>query len=456
MPDIDPSIFKEYDIRGIYPNQINEEVAFKLGQGIVKFFKVKKVAVGRDMRISSPQLFKALTDGARSLGADVVDLGLISTDMHWFASGRYKFPVNVIISASHNPPEYNGLKMAKAGAIAVSGESGTYELRDMIRDPNWQPKSAQVPGKLKTKDIMDVWIKHALSFVDLGSLKPLKVVIDAGNGMAGKVIPEAARRLPIKALPLYFELDGSFPNHVPDPLKEENLADLRKVIGQENADLGIAFDGDADRIVVLDEKGQTISGTILTAMIAKMLLQKNPGATILYNVIVGRVVREVIEANGGKPLRFRVGHSPIKQKMRAADVLFGGEHSYHFFFRDNYYADSGLIAALILLQLISKDGRQVSQIVKEFDKYPQSGEINFEVPEREAIIRAVKENFEDAEDKDEVDGITVWYKDWWFNVRSSNTEPLVRLNIEADTRELLEEKENELIRYIQNLGGKKK
>lgn len=454
MSVIDPSIFKDYDIRGIYPKQINKDVAYRLGQGLVEFFKTSKVAVGRDMRLSSPQLFKALTSGVTSRGADVVDLGLISTDMHWFASGKFNFPLNVMISASHNPPEYNGFKFATAGAQAVSGESGIFALRDLLVDQSWQPKPSTKPGRKETQDIMRDWINHALSFVDLGKLKPLRVVVDAGNGMAGKIIPKVQDRLPLKITPLFFELDGSFPNHLANPLEEENLATLKETIKREKADLGMAFDGDADRVVVVDEKGRTLSGTILTAMIAKNLLQKSAGATILYNAIVGRVVPETIEKYGGKPLRYRVGHSPIKQKMREANVLFGGEHSYHFFFRDNYYADSGLIAALILLELISLDGRPLSEIVREFDKYPGSGEINFKASNAKRIIEGIKKDFPDAK-KDELDGITVRYKDWWFNVRASHTEPLVRLNIEADTKDLLAEKTEEVTRFIENLGGKR-
>lgn len=452
MGSIDPSIFKDYDIRGIYPAQINKDVAARIGQGIVEFFKVREVAVGRDMRISSPELFRGLTGGIRSTGCSVVDLGLISTCMHWFASGHYRFPVSVMISASHNPPEYNGFKLARAGAIAVSGESGIFALRDMISG-DWQPKIA-TQGGLETKDIMRDWIEHAFSFIDVHNVKPLKVVVDAGNGMAGLVFPEVARKLPLKITPLFFELDGSFPNHIPNPLKEENLARLKTEVRKNKADLGIAFDGDGDRAVLTDEQGRTISGTILTAMIAKTLLAKNPGATILYNVIVGRVVPETIEKFGGKPLRFRVGHSPIKQKMRQADVLFGGEHSYHFFFKENYYADSGLIAALVLLELISGDGRPLSEIVREFDKYPASGEINFKAQDSQKIVEAVKKDFGDAE-KDEIDGITVWYENWWFNVRASHTEPLVRLNIEADSKDLLRQKTEEVTRYIENLGAKR-
>lgn len=455
MAAIDPAIFKDYDIRGIFPEQINKEVAYKLGQVFVRFFNPKTVAIGRDMRLSSPEIFTGLSNGIRSMGGNVVDLGIIATDMAWFASGKYEFPLTVMITASHNPPEWNGLKLATSGAIPVSGESALYKIRDLLGQ-GLKTQEAQNDGNLTRQDILDDWISYALSFINVSEVKPLKIVIDAGNGMAGKIIPEVAKKLPTKIILLFFELDGSFPNHVPNPLKPENIQVLKEAVVKESASIGVAFDGDADRLVLLDEQGQVLSGTVLTAMIAKTLLEKNPGSTILYNAIVGRVVPEIVKQYGGKSLRVRVGYSLIKKAMRENNAIFCGEHSYHFFFKDNYFSDSGLIAFLFLLSLISKDSRPLSEIAAEFNKYLQSGEINFEVDDRNSILDKVRQNFTDSESKDNLDGVSVWYKDWWFNVRPSNTEPVVRLNIEADNKALLEEKTQYLVSYLEGLGAKKK
>lgn len=456
MAGVDPTIFKDYDIRGTFPEQINKEVAYKLGQAFVAFFNSRTVAIGRDMRISSPEIFEGLANGIRSLGSDVVDLGLISTDMAWFASGKHRFPLTIMITASHNPPEWNGLKLATTGAVAVSGESGLYKIRDMLINLNWKPATMVSDGQITTKDIIDDWIDHLLSFIDTASIKPLKIVVDAGNGMAGNVFAEIGKKLPVNIIPLFFEPDGNFPNHVPDPLKDENLQSLVEKVKEASANFGVAFDGDGDRMVMVDEIGKRLTGTVMTAMISNTLLEKKPGSTILYNAIIGRVVPEIIAKRGGKGVRVRVGHSPIKQAMRKVNAIFGGEHSYHFFFRDNYYADSAPVAFLILLELISKDGKGVSQIVAEFDKYPQSGEINFEIEDRNSVLEKVRQDFRDSESKDELDGMSVWYKDWWFNVRPSNTEPVIRLNVEADNKPLLEEKTQYLIRFLEGLGAKKK
>lgn len=451
---IDPLIFKDYDIRGKHPRQLNKQVAEKIGAEIVNFLKPKVVAVGRDMRISSSEIFTGFVAGVTNQGADVIDLGLITSDMIYFAAGKYGFDVDVMITGSHAEGE-NGFKIVKKGAIAISGDTGLYKMRDEILSGKKFPP-AEMKGRLMRKEILKPWVDHALSFINPKQIRPYKIVIDAGNGMAGKVMPEVEKHIPGEFINLYFKLDGTFPHHFPNPLIEENLADIRAKIAEVRADFGIAFDADGDRAFFLDENGKTVTGTVLTAMIAKSLLKKNPGATILYNAICGRIVPEIIKKHGGKEIRVRVGHTIIKQKMREHDALFAGEHSGHFYFRDNYYADSGLIGMLVALELISTDGRPLSQIVAEFEKYPVSGEINFVVRDRDAIVKAIKKGYANAPKIDELDGISVWYNNWWFNVRLSHTEPLLRLNVEADNDKILQEKTKSLKKEIKNLGGKLK
>lgn len=451
---IDPSIFKDYDIRGEYPKQLNKEVARKIGAELVNFLKPKVVAVGRDMRTSSDEIFAGFVAGVTNQGVDVVNLGLITSDMIYFAAGKYGFDVDVIITGSHAEGE-NGFKIVKKGAIAISGETGLYQIRDKLLTGKEYP-ATEKKGRVIQKEILKPWVEHALSFVDLKQIKPYKIVIDAGNGMAGKVMPEVEKHLPGEFVNLYFKLDGTFPHHFPNPLIEENLADIRAKTTEVKADFGIAFDADGDRAFFLDENGKTVTGTVLTAMMAKSLLKKNPGATILYNAICGRIVPETIKKHGGKRIRVRVGHTIIKQKMREHDALFAGEHSGHYYFRNNYYADSGLIGVLVALELISIDRRPLSQIVTEFEKYPASGEINFVVRDREMIVKAIRKAYANAPKIDELDGISVWYHDWWFNVRLSHTEPLLRLNVEADNEKILQEKTERLKKEIKSLGGKLK
>lgn len=451
---INEEIFKRYDIRGIYPDDLNTSVALKLGRTIADFLGERKIAVGRDMRLSSNEISQALIKGILKQGINVIDLGLIVTDMIYYVCGKYQVG-GIMITASHNPPEYNGLKIAKSGAVALSGEEGIYQIRDSVLKGKF--KSVEKRGKVEKKDLMEEYVRHALSFVSPKKFKPLKMVIDAGNGMAGKIIPVVTKYLPVKIIPLYFELDGRFPNHIPNPLEPKNVLDLQKKIIQEKADLGIAFDGDGDRMFLFDERGEMITGTITTALIAESLLEKNPGETILYNSVCGQIIPETIKENSGKPIRVPVGHSIIKQKMREHNAFFAGEHSGHYFFKRNYYADSGLIAMLIVLELISKKNQPTSQIVKEFDKYPQSGEMNFEVEDKEGVMKKIESIYKNsAQSTDWLDGITVWFSDWWFNVRPSGTEPLLRLNVEANNERLLNEKVDKLITTIKRLGGKRK
>ncbi len=449
----DPKIFHDYDVRGVYPSQINEEIYQRIGMAIADYIGQGPIGAGHDMRLSSPTLSKALIKGILSQGIDVVDLGLISSEMLYFASGKYRFPANVIISASHNPPQYNGLKVVKKGVVALNGEYGLPQIRALALK-NQFPQANKF-GQLSSKNILDDWITHALKFVELKNIKPLKVVVDAGNGMAGISWQKLIGRLPIEIIPLYFKPDGSFPHHIPNPLEEKNLLDLKNEIIEKKADLGLSFDGDADRLFILDEKTQVLSGTITTAILAKHLL-KTQGAKniVLYNAVCGRIVPETVEECGGKSIRVRVGHSFIKQYMRKYHALFAGEHSGHYYFRDNYNAESSLLAALIFLEFVSSENKKVSQIVEEFAKYPQSGELNFKAQNIEKIVKTIKMDYQkSANSLDDIDGLSIWYSDWWFNIRASKTEPLLRLNIEADNQSLLDRKQKELVDKLLTLGA---
>jgi len=451
---INPQIFHDYDVRAIIPDQLDEKGAERIGQVLVKIFKPKTVAIGHDMRISADQISGGLTEGILKQGADVIDLGLISTDIAYFAAGKYKYDLALSVSASHNPPEYNGFKLVKKGAVAVSGDSGIYEIRDMaVSGQKIAPANNR--GNLIKKDINDDYVQHCLQFVDIDKIKPFKVVIDAGNAMAGHIIPKFEPFLPIKIIPLYFKLDGTFPNHIPNPLIPENNKALIEKVKEEKADLGMAFDGDADRICFIDEKGEMISGTVITAMIIEMLLKKNPGATILYNAIVGRIVPELIKKMGGKGIRVRVGHTLIKEAMRKHNALFAGEHSAHYYFRNHYYADSAFIAMLIMLELVSQRNQPLSTITAEFDKYPIITETNFEVKDKAEVMKAIEKTYQSKAKKiDWLDGISIWFKDFWVNIRPSNTQPLLRLNIEADNKTILAIKKKEFIDLIESFGGK--
>ena len=455
--EINKSIFKSYDIRGIYPKELNEEAAFNIGRSFVSFCSAKKVAVGQDARISSPALFKALASGIKAGGAEVHDIGQAPTECLYFAVGAYDFDVGVMITASHNPKEYNGLKMVKKGAIAISGDSGIYAIRDLALSQKKIEFSGKSKGKLSKRNIMDGWIKHLMSFIDMDKMKPFKVVSDTGNGMAGYFMPHLEKKLPWDVTRLFYDLDGRFPNHVPSPIEEKNRMDCISKVKEEKADFGLVFDGDGDRVFMIDEKGRTLSGTIMTAAIAENILQKNPGSTILYNAIVGRVVPEIIANYNGKPERVRVGHTLIKEAMRKFDGIFCGEHSGHYYFKQNFYADSAIIAALLVAELMSVKNKKLSDIYDEYDKYPASGEINFEVQDKEGVMKKIEQQFKSqAQKTDWLDGISIWFADYWFNVRPSNTEPLLRLNVEADNSLLLEEKVKELVVKIESLGAKEK
>jgi phosphomannomutase len=442
---LDPSIFKSYDIRGIYPSELDESAAELIGRAFVEFLRCSTVAVGRDMRASSEPLFRAFARGVTAGGADVVDLGLTSTDELYFAVGNFGYPAGAMITASHNPKEYNGFKLCREKAIALSAETGVYAIRDIAASGKFT--SPARTGSVRPRDVLDDFAQHCLSFIDRGKIRPLKVAIDCGNGMGGLIVPAIFKHLPVEVIPLFFELDGAFPNHPASPIEAENMADVQRAVREHGADLGAAFDGDADRVFITDERGELVGGDMVTALVAKMLLRKYPNATILYNLICSRSVPEIISAEGGRPVRTKVGHSIIKAVMREESAVFGGEHSGHFYFRDHYFADSGLIALLVVIELMSRENKKISALLAPLDSRRRSGEINSRVDDIPAKLAELEAHYADAQ-IDHLDGVTIQYADWWCNVRSSNTEPLLRLNVEADTPELLERKIAELLAMI--------
>lgn len=445
---LNTAIFKSYDVRGIYPAELNEDVAYQIGRCFVPLLRAKTVAVGRDMRPSGETLFEAFARGASEAGADVVDVGLVSTDALYFAVGKFGYDGGVMITASHNPAAYNGMKFTREQAQAMSLDTGLSEIRDRILSGKLPPKAARA-GSITRKNILDDFAQHCLSFIDAAKVKPLKIAVDAGNGMAGETVPHVFKHLPCEVVPLYFELDGSFPNHPASPIEPENMADLQAAVRKHHCDLGAAFDGDADRMFIVDEKGDLVDGSTVTALVALNTLKRHPGGKILYNLICSRSVPELIEKNGGIPVRSQVGHSLIKKTMREEDVIFGGEHSGHFYFRDNWYADSGMIALMQCLELFSEANKPVSEVIAPIDTRFRSGEINSTVKDIPAKLKAIREHYKDAQ-MDFLDGITVSYPDWWMNIRASNTEPLLRLNVEGDTKALMEQHRDEALALIRS------
>jgi len=447
---INGSIFKAYDIRGTYPDQLDDGTAgtaYGVGLALATLLRPKRAVVGRDMRISSDKLNAAVKKGLIEGGADVDDIGLISTDGLYFAVGKYRYDCGIMITASHNPPEYNGMKVCEKEAVPLSGDGKLSEVKDIILNDRFE-KSA-TPGSVNEKNIISDYVDHVLSFVDISRIKPFKIVVDAGNGMAGMIVPEIFKRLPCELIPMYFELDGNFPNHPASPIEPENVADLKAKIAETGADLGAAFDGDADRVFLVDENGKTLGGDMVTALVAKSLLKKNPGSTVLYNLICSKAVPELIKAMGGIAIRTRVGHALIKPLMKEHNAIFGGEHSGHFYFRDNWFADSGLIALLVCLELISEADLPLSRQVSTFDKYVRSGEINSEVADIKKKLSEVEKEFSDGR-IDKIDGLTIEYDNWWFNVRPSNTEPLLRLNVEADNDRTLADATGRILDVIRS------
>jgi len=438
-------VFKAYDIRGIYPEELDEDSTYRIGAAFASWTGAERIALGRDCRLSSPALAAAFTDGVTHSGVGIVDIGLATTDMVYFASGRLGIP-GAMFTASHNPPQYNGLKLCLAGAAPVGQDTGLAEVRGLAEEVG--PPGAHGPGgSVESRDMLDGYIEHLLSFGDVGSFSPVTVVADAANGMAALVLPPLFDRLPCKLVPLYMELDGTFPNHPADPMVPENQADLKRAVTEHGADLGLAFDGDADRVFLVDEHANGVSGSLVTALVARGLLERNPGAKVLYNLISSRAVPEVIAENGGDPIRTRVGHSFMKKVMAETGAVFGGEHSGHYYFRDHYNADSGLVASIVVLDQMSKAGRPLSELLAPFRRYRSSGEINTEVGDQHAVIERIARAYRHGR-QDWLDGLTVEFDDWWFNVRPSNTEPLLRLNVEARTEELLQEKTAEVLSLI--------
>jgi phosphomannomutase len=441
--DLSP-IVKAYDIRGIVPDQLDEDVARRVGAAFAQWTGADAVALGRDCRLSSSSLAAAVREGVTGRGVDVIDLGLASTDLLYFGSGELQVP-GIMITASHNPKDYNGLKLCLAGAAPVGEETGLMEVKALAERDEYPP--AKRRASVRKLDLLDAYVEHVLRFVDVSRMAPLMVTTDTANGMGGLVVPAVMERLPVKLIALFSDLDGTFPNHPADPIDPANQADLRAAVVEHGADVGMAFDGDADRVFLVDEHAEGVNGSLVTALIARAMLQQHPGATIVHNLICSWVVPEVIRENGGTPVRTRVGHSFIKKVMADTGAVFGGEHSGHYYFRDNYRADSGLIAGVIVLGEMSKAGLPLSELLAPFKRYADSGEINSRVTDQEGKIEEIAGAFQDGK-QDRVDGLTVEYADSWFNVRPSNTEPLLRLNVEARTPELLKEKTAQVLAIV--------
>ena len=429
-------IIKAYDIRGLIKNEITPDFSFSLGVAFAKFLEIERepatIVVGEDMRASSAPLAAAFSDGATSQGMDVIRIGLASTDMLYFASGKLNLP-GIMFTASHNPAKYNGMKLCKSGAKPIGQESGLLKIRKFIEDG--VPISNRPVGSVKSQDLLSEYVDYLLARFPKKTFKKrkLKVVIDAGNGMAGFTAPAVMKHLNIDLIPMYFDLDGNFPNHEANPIESENLKDLQKKVKKEKADIGLAFDGDADRCFLIDEKGDLVNPSALTALIAVRELKSQPGSTIIYNLISSKAVAEVITENKGVGLRSRVGHSYIKSLMAESGAIFGGEHSGHFYFADFWRADSGMLAALYVLAELMDSNKPLSNLLKPYNRYFSSGEINSKVKDVAKSIKAVEEKYQGKYQLDHLDGLTVTADSWWFNLRPSNTEPLLRLNVEANT-----------------------
>lgn len=444
---INESIFKAYDIRGVYPEDLNEEIVYLIGRALVVLTGAKTVAVGRDVRISSDSLFSALAKGISEQGADVVDIGIATTPMLNFAVAEYaEYEAGVSITASHNPKDYNGLKLCYGNALPIGENTGMSDLKKLVIEGKFSDRPA---GKITKKDISGAYIKKVLSLIDVKKIKPLKVVVDTANAVGAIPLPEIFKKIPCKLIPLYFELDGNFPNHEANPLKEETLADLKKKVLEEGADIGVAIDGDADRIGFVNERGETVRADLILALIAKRLLEENPGKLILYDVRSSRIVKEEVERAGGRAEMCRVGHALIKKQMWDSGALFAGEFSSHFYYWDFYKVESGDLTMLKLLEIISESGKSFSEIVAPLLRYYHSGEINFKVNDKEGKMKEAEEEYgASAMEISHLDGVRLDFEDWWFGVRASNTEPLLRLNLEAKSEKLMQEKKKELEKII--------
>ena len=448
--NINPGIFKAYDIRALYPSELNEEIARQIGRGFAAYLQPKTVGVSRDMRVSSPSISAAFIEGVLMQGVNVVDYGMLGTDQLYFAVVEDALDGGAQITASHNPGEYNGIKMVRREALPLSGDAGIGDIRDMIAADRLPPPAA-APGTLTRREILPRYVEKVLSFIDVHVIKPFTVVLDAGSGMGGLVAPRLFDRLPCKVTKLCFEIDGTFPNHEANPLLEENRRDITAEVIRQKADIGIAWDGDADRCFFIDGSGEFISGDFVTALLAEAFLLKNPGATVIYDLRASHAVKDTAARHGGKALMNRVGHAFIKQRMRQEDGIFAGEVTGHYYFRDFYYADNGFIPALLILELMSKKNQPLRELLAPYrERYFISGEINTKLgsmSEVPAKLAAIEARYKDA-DIARMDGVSVDYPDWHFNVRASNTEPLLRLNLEAATPELMEKRRDEVLQLI--------
>jgi phosphomannomutase len=447
---LDPKVFKAYDVRGIHPTELDEEGAYAIGRAYVAQFEPRKIAVGRDMRLSSPAMARATIEGAADGGADVVDVGLLGTEMVYFAVGELELDGGIMVTASHNPKEYTGLKIVRRGALPVGGDSGLLEIRDRAMT-GFDTSTSQGRGQVSEYDVWPGYVERVLSFIDPQAVRPLRVVIDAANGMAGAMLPPVLERLPVDARRYFFEPDGTFPNHEPNPLLPENREFIVATVKEEGADLGVAFDGDADRCFFVDNTGEFVPGDFVTALLAESILEKEPGGNIIYDVRASWAVPETIERAGGVPLVNRVGHAFIKHRMREEGAVFGGEVSGHYYFRDFSQADSGVIPCLLMLELVSRRGKPLSEILRPYrDRFFLTGELNTPVADVALKLHELKERFADWGKVSHLDGISIEFPDWHFNVRPSNTEPLLRLNLEARSRDLMERKRDEVLSVIQS------
>jgi phosphomannomutase len=448
---LDPKVFKAYDVRGIYPDELDEKGAYAIGRAYVEQFEPKRMAVGRDMRLSSPSMAAAAIRGASEAGAEVLDIGLIGTEMLYFAVGELGLDGGLTVTASHNPKQYTGMKIVRRGALPVGGESGLLDIRDRAVVPGNAVPAVPGTAGARQVDIWPAYVDRVMSFIDVAELRPLKVVIDAANGMGGAMLPPVLDRLPVEAVRCYFDPDGSFPNHEPNPLLPENREFIVRKTLDENADLGVAFDGDADRCFFVDDTGEFVPGDFVTALLGELVLAKEPGAKIIYDVRASWAVPETIKRAGGVPLVNRVRHAYIKRRMRQDDAAFGGEVSGHYYFREFSQADSGVVPFLLMLELISRKGQKLSEVLAPFrDRYFITGELNTPVADVALKLQELKERYTPEATISHLDGISVDADDWHFNVRPSNTEPLLRLNLEARSRELMERKRDEVLAVIRS------
>jgi phosphomannomutase len=447
---LDPKVFKAYDVRGIYPSELDEEGAYEISRAYVSQFEPRRIAVGRDMRLSGPAMARAVIEGAADAGADVVDIGMVGTEMVYFAVGELDLDGGVMVTASHNPKEYTGMKIVRRGALPVGGDSGLLDVRDRaISHVRGQTPDVSGRGEVRTEDIWPGYVERVVSFVDVSALRPLRVVIDAANGMAGAMLPPVLERLPIETIRCYFDPDGTFPNHEPNPLLPENREFIVRKTLEEGADFGVAFDGDADRCFFVDDTGEFVPGDFATALLAEGVLEREPGAKVIYDVRASWAVPETIERAGGVPLVNRVGHAFIKQRMRQEAAAFAGEVSGHYYFRDFSQADSGVIPFLLMTERVSKSGAKLSELLRAYrERYFITGELNTPVEDVALKLQELEERFGPEGTVSHLDGVSVDAVDWHFNVRPSNTAPLLRLNLEARSRELMERKRDEVLAVI--------